>query len=33
MSPCYLLDTNILVHYLKGEFSIKERIQAVGLAN
>lgn len=33
MSPRYLLDTNIWVHYLKGEFGIKERIQAVGLAN
>ena len=33
MSPRYLLDTNICVFYLKGEFGIRERIQAVGLAN
>lgn len=33
MSPRYLLDTNICVFYLKGEFGIRERIQTVGLAN
>jgi len=33
MSLRYLLDTNICVFYLKGEFGIRERIQAVGLAN
>ena len=33
MSPRYLLDTNICVFYLKGEFGIRERIQSVGLAN
>ncbi len=33
MSQYYLLDTNICVHYLKGEFGIRERVRAVGLAN
>ena len=33
MSPRYLLDTNICVFYLKGEFGIRERIQSVGLVN
>ena len=33
MSPRYLLDTNICIFYLKGEFGIRERIQSVGLAN
>lgn len=33
MSPRYLLDTNICVHYLKGEFGIRERVRVVGLAN
>lgn len=33
MSQRYLLDTNICVFYLKGEFGIRERIQSVGLAN
>ena len=33
MSPRYLLDTNVWVHYLKGEFGMQARIQAVGLAN
>ena len=33
MSPRYLLDTNICIFYLKGEFGIREQIQSVGLAN
>ncbi|RZK24991.1 MAG: type II toxin-antitoxin system VapC family toxin, partial [Hymenobacter sp.] len=33
MSQRYLLDTNICVHYLKGELGIRERVRAVGLAN
>lgn len=33
MSPCFLLDTNICVFYLKGEFDVRERIQSVGLVN
>ncbi|WP_201984055.1 type II toxin-antitoxin system VapC family toxin [Hymenobacter rubidus] len=33
MSQRYLLDTNICIFYLKGEFGIRELIQAVGLAN
>ncbi|HEX8350859.1 MAG TPA: PIN domain-containing protein [Hymenobacter sp.] len=33
MSQRYLLDTNICVHYLKGEFEIQARVQKVGLAN
>ncbi|HEX8327081.1 MAG TPA: type II toxin-antitoxin system VapC family toxin [Hymenobacter sp.] len=33
MSPRYLLDINICVFYLKGEFGIRERIQSVGLVN
>lgn len=33
MSQRYLLDTNICVFYLKGEFGIRERIQSVGLTN
>lgn len=28
----YLLDTNICVHYLKGQYSLKERVAYVGLA-
>jgi tRNA(fMet)-specific endonuclease VapC len=33
MSQCYLLDTNICVHYLKGEFDIQTRVREAGLAN
>lgn len=33
MSQRYLLDTNICVHYLKGEFDIQARVRAAGLAN
>lgn len=33
MSQRYLLDTNICVHYLKGEFDIQTRVREAGLAN
>jgi tRNA(fMet)-specific endonuclease VapC len=33
MSQRYLLDTNICIFYLKGEFGIRERIQSMGLTN
>jgi len=26
----YLLDTNICIHYFKGQFEIKDRIQQIG---
>ncbi len=29
----YLLDTNICIHYFKGQFSIKERIEKIGYKN
>jgi len=29
----YLLDTNICIHYINGEFNLAARIDAVGLAN
>ena len=32
MSVSYLLDTNICVHYLRGEFRLDARFSAVGLA-
>ena len=33
MSQRYLLDTNICVHYLKGEFDIQTRVREAGLSN
>ena len=33
MSPRYLLDTNICIYYLKGEFGIATRVRTVGLEN
>lgn len=33
MSQRYLLDTNICIHYLKGEFGIETRIRTVRLTN
>ncbi|OWP63530.1 VapC toxin family PIN domain ribonuclease [Hymenobacter amundsenii] len=33
MSPRYLLDTNICIHYLKGEFGIATRVRMIGLEN
>lgn len=33
MSSRYLLDTNICVHFLKGEFDMQARVQRAGLAN
>ena len=29
----YLLDTNICIHYFKGQFGIKERIEKIGFKN
>ena len=29
----YLLDTNICIHFLKGEYQLKDKIQQVGLEN
>jgi tRNA(fMet)-specific endonuclease VapC len=29
----YLLDTNICIHYFKGQFGIKERIEKIGFEN
>lgn len=29
----YLLDTNICIHFLKGEYNLKEKIQEIGLDN
>jgi len=29
----YLLDTNICIHFLKGEYDLKNKIQQVGLEN
>lgn len=29
----YLLDTNICVHYMKGEFGLIEQVDAVGFEN
>ena len=29
----YLLDTNICIHYFKGQFDIKERIEKIGFKN
>ena len=29
----YLLDTNICIHYFKGQFGVKERIAKVGFGN
>ncbi|OQX78325.1 MAG: hypothetical protein B6D64_06950 [Bacteroidetes bacterium 4484_276] len=29
----YLLDTNICIHYFKGRFGIKERIEKIGFEN
>lgn len=29
----YLLDTNICIHYLKGQFRLKEKIEQVGFHN
>ncbi|WP_342086463.1 PIN domain-containing protein [Dyadobacter sp. OTU695] len=29
----YLLDTNICIHYLKGEFDLKNRVRQTGLHN
>lgn len=29
----YLLDTDICIHFLKGRFSIKEKIKEVGISN
>ena len=29
----YLLDTNICIHYFKGQFGLKERIEKIGFEN
>ena len=29
----YLLDTNICVHYIKGEFGLREKVDAIGFDN
>ena len=29
----YLLDTNICIHYFKGEFELKDKIQSIGFDN
>jgi len=29
----YLLDTNICIHYLKGDFDLKSRVHQTGLSN
>jgi tRNA(fMet)-specific endonuclease VapC len=29
----YLLDTNICIHYLKGQFGLKEKIEKIGFHN
>ena len=32
MSAGYLLDTNICIHFLRGEYRLNERLAAIGLA-
>ncbi len=29
----YLLDTNICIHYIKGEFGLREKVDAIGFDN
>jgi tRNA(fMet)-specific endonuclease VapC len=29
----YLLDTNICIHYIKGEFGLREKVDAIGFYN
>jgi len=29
----YLLDTNICIHFLKGEFNLKEKLKEIGIEN
>ena len=29
----YLLDTNICIHYFKGEFGLQDKIQSIGFDN